>query len=74
MTNQDALKIFAAIQPNKDVLLLARQGLNDRQIASSLRLGRGTVTTIVFQANDLLGNGGGISTYALGETLREMKK
>ncbi len=67
MTNQDALKIFAAIQPNKGVMLLAMQGLNDRQISSSLRLGRGTVTTIVFQANDLLGNGGGISTYALGE-------
>lgn len=74
MTNTEKLKAFAAIQQNKDVMLLAMQGLDDRQIAANLRLGRGTVTTIVSQANELLGNGGGISIHALGATLRGMKK
>jgi DNA-binding NarL/FixJ family response regulator len=74
MTDRDKLKAFATSRRNKDVLLLAMQGLTDRQIASNLQIERGTILSIVSQPNDLLGNDEGISTYALGESLRGMKK
>jgi DNA-binding NarL/FixJ family response regulator len=74
VTDRDKLKAFATNRRNKDVLLLAMQGLTDRQIASNLQIERGTILSIVAEANALLGNNGGISTYALGESLRGMKK
>lgn len=74
MADRNKLKAFAANRRNKDVMLLAMQGLTDRQISSNLQIERGTILSIVSQANELLGNDGGISTYALGETLRGMKK
>ena len=74
MTNTEKLKAFTTNLRNRDVLLLARQGLSDRQIASNLQIERETILSIVAEANALLGNDGGISTYALGETLRGLKK
>ena len=68
------LKEFAAIQLNKDVMLLAMQGCNLRQMASSLRVGHGTVQAIVIKANDLLDNDGGLSAAALGESMRAMQR
>ena len=68
------LKDFAATQLNKDVMLLAMQGCTLRQIAANLRVGHGTVQAIVTKANDLLGNDGGLSAAALGESLKSMQR
>ena len=68
------LKDFASTQLNKDVLILAMQGCTLRQMAANLRVGHGTVQAIVIKANDLIGNDGGMSAAALGESLKAMQR
>lgn len=68
------LKDFAVIQLNKDVMLLAMQGCNPRQMAANLKVGHGTVQAIIIKANDLLGNDGGLSASRLGESLKAMQR
>ena len=61
-------------QLNKDVLLLALQGLNDRQMATNLEVGRGTIQARIIAANKILGNDGGTSARTLGESLKALKR
>ena len=59
---------------NRDVLGLAMQGLNDRQIASNLQVGRGTIQARIAAANKILGNDGHTSARALGDSLQQFRR
>jgi hypothetical protein len=70
-----SLSDLAKVGNNKDILLLALQGLTIPQIASNLSLGKGTVQAVVIKANQIVGNlENEMSIKALSESLQQFRK